>query len=101
MWSKVVKINSNILPKFTYKYLNYCIDRGEFPNELSHAELIPVHKTNCKREKENCRPASIFSNFSNVYENFLHTTNSIIVLKIYLFQVNVALRKVIVHNTVS
>ena len=84
-----------------YKYFNYCIDKGEFPNELNHAELIQVHKTNYKRDKENCKPVSILSNFSKVYEKFSHTTNSIIVLKIYFFQVHVALRKVIVHNTVS
>ena len=51
-----MKFNSDILAKFVYKHFNYCIDRGEFPNELKHAKLVLVNKINCKRGKENYRP---------------------------------------------
>ena len=66
--TKVIKLNSDILAKFIYKHFNCCFDRGEFPNELKHAELVPVHKKNSKRDKENFRPVRILSNFSKVYE---------------------------------
>ena len=42
--SKIIKLNSDISSKFVYKHLNNCIDRGKFPNELKHYELVPVHK---------------------------------------------------------
>ena len=70
--TKVIKLNSDILAKFIYKHFNSCIDRGEFPNELKHAERVPVHKKYCKRDKENCRPVSVLSNFCKVYENILY-----------------------------
>ena len=66
--TKVMKLNSDILPKFIYKHFNYCIHRGEFPNELKHAELVLVHKENSKCDKENYRPVSILSIPSKVYE---------------------------------
>ena len=66
--TKVIKLNSDILANFIYKPFNLCIDRGEFLNELKHAELVPVQKKSCKCDKENYRPVSILSNFSKVYE---------------------------------
>ena len=51
-----MKFNSDILAKFVYKHFNYCIDRGEFPNELKHAKLVLINKLNCKCGKENYRP---------------------------------------------
>ena len=54
--TKVIKFNSDVLAKFLYKDFNYCINRGEFPNELKHAKLVIVNKLNCKRGKENYRP---------------------------------------------
>ena len=46
--TKVIKLNLDILAKFIYRHFNYCIERGEFPNELKHAELVPVQKKTCK-----------------------------------------------------
>ena len=40
---------------------------------MKHAELVPVHKKNCKRDKENYRPVSILSNFSKVHEKSLYS----------------------------
>ena len=37
--TKVIKLNSDSLAKFIYKHFNYCIDRGEFPNELKDTDL--------------------------------------------------------------
>ena len=98
--TKVIKLNSDILWKFIYKHFNSCISRGEFPNELRHAAVISVHKKNCKQCKENYGPVCILSSFSKVYKKN-YKAIFIIILKIYFFQVNMVLGKVIVHNTVS
>ena len=71
--TQVIKLNLDILAKCIYKHFSYCIDRGEFPNELKHVELVPAHKKNSKRDKENYRPVSILSNLSKVYEKILHS----------------------------
>ena len=42
------------------------MDKGEFPNDLKNADIVPVYKKNNKCEKENYRPVSILSNISNV-----------------------------------
>ena len=71
--TKVIKLDTDISAKYIYKHFNYCIDNGEFPNKLKHAELVPVHKKNCKREKENYRPVSILSGFSKVYKKIFYS----------------------------
>ena len=49
---KIIKLNSNIYSDFIYIYFNYWIDKGEFPNELKHADIIPIYKkkTNAKKK---------------------------------------------------
>ena len=71
--TKVIKLNSDILAKFIYKHFSYCIDRGKFPNELKHAELVAVHQKNCQRDTENYRPVSVLWNFSKIYEKILYS----------------------------
>ena len=55
-----------------YKHFNYCINKGEFPNDLKHANIVPIYKKDKKREKENYRPVSILSNLSKIYEKLLY-----------------------------
>ena len=55
-----------------YKHFNYCIDKGEFPNDLKHADIVPIYKKNSKCEKENYRPVSILSNLSKIYEKLMY-----------------------------
>ena len=55
-----------------YKYFNYCIDKGEFPNDLKYADIVPVYKKNNKCEKENYRPVSILSNLSKIYAKLMY-----------------------------
>ena len=69
--TKIIKLNSDIFLNLIYKHCNYCIDKGEFPNDLKHADIVPVYKKNKKCKKENYRPASILSNFSKVYEKLM------------------------------
>ena len=42
--TKIIKLNKDIFAKFINNNLNHCIDEGEFPYELKHADIIPVHK---------------------------------------------------------
>ena len=55
-----------------YKHFNCCIDKGEFPNDLKHADIVPIYKKNNKCEKENYRPVSILSNLSKIYEKLMY-----------------------------
>ena len=60
------------LSKFISNNFNHCIDEGEFPYELKHADVIPVHKKKGKCVKENYRPVSILANIFKVYEKLLY-----------------------------
>ena len=44
--TKVIKINKNMYANFITDHFNYCIAYGEFPDELKHADVIPIHKKN-------------------------------------------------------
>ena len=55
IWGCKVKIQTLQLLLQTYKHFNYCIDRGEFPNELRHAEL----KEKCIRKTVNVTKKTI------------------------------------------
>ena len=51
--TKIIKLNSDIFSNLIYKDINYSIDKGEFPNDLKHADVVPVYKKKSKCEKEN------------------------------------------------
>ena len=84
--TKIIKLNCDIFSNLIYKHFNCCIDKGEFPNDLKHADIVPIYKKNNKCKKENYRPECI-TNFMNI-------------LIIYYCQVNAAFGKVIVLNIV-
>ena len=70
--TKIIKLNSDIFSNMIYKHFNYYIDKGEFLNDLKHAEIVPVYKKNNKCEKENYRPVSILSNLSKIYKKLMY-----------------------------
>ena len=70
--TKIIKLNSDIFSNLIYKHFNCCIDKGEFPNDLKHADIVPIYKKNNKCEKENYRPVSILSNLSKIYEKLMY-----------------------------
>ena len=37
-----------MLSNVIYKLFNYYIDKGEFPNELQHVDIVQVHKKKSK-----------------------------------------------------
>ena len=66
--TEIIELNSDIFSNLIYKHFNYCIDKDEFPNDLKHADIVPIYKKNNKCGKENYRPVSILSNLSKIYE---------------------------------
>ena len=51
--TKVIKMNKDIFANFITDHFNYRIAYGEFPDELKHTDVIPVHKKNEKCNKTN------------------------------------------------
>ena len=64
-------MNTDIFANFICLHFNYCIDIGEFPQELKNADIIPVHKRK-KSDKANYRPVSILPNLSKIYEKLIY-----------------------------
>ena len=60
------------IAKFIAENFNSCIVEGEFPSELKHADIVPVHKKKDKNDKSNYRPVNILSNYSKVYEKLIY-----------------------------
>ena len=69
---QIIKLNSDIFSNLIYKHFNYCIDKGQFTNDLKHADIVPIYKKNKKCEKENYKPVSILSNLSKIYEKLMY-----------------------------
>ena len=51
---------------------NSFIDKGEFPNDLIHADIVPLQKKKSKTNKINYRVVNILSNFSKLYEKLIY-----------------------------
>ena len=67
----ILKLTVDECHPYICNYINNCIERSEFPEELKHADIIPCHKKNIETEKSNYRPISILSNISKVFERAL------------------------------
>ena len=65
-------MNKDLIAKFIVENFNSCIDEGEFPSELKHADIVPIHKKKDKSDISNYRPVSILSNYSKVYEKLIY-----------------------------
>ena len=50
---------------------NESLINGKFPDTLKIADVTPIFKKGDDNEKENCRPVSMFSTFSEVFEKLL------------------------------
>ena len=51
--TKVIKISKDVFANFITDHFNYCDVNGEFPDELKHADVFPVHKKNEKCNETN------------------------------------------------
>ena len=97
--TKIIKLNTGLITKFIAENFNSGIDKGEFPSELKHADIFPIHKKKDNSDKSHYRPVSILSsNYSKVYEKLIYNQN---ILKIYCFHANVDFEKDTARSTVS
>ena len=49
--TKIIKLIIDLFSSLICQNFNYCKSIGEFPNELKHANVIPVHKKRIKVTK--------------------------------------------------
>ena len=42
--TKIIELNIDLFSSFICQNFNYCISIGKIPNELKHADVIPVHE---------------------------------------------------------
>ena len=68
----IIKLNADIFGNFISKIFNYCLEKGEFPCVLKHADVIPVHQKEIKSDKVNYRPVIILPNLSKIYEKLMY-----------------------------
>ena len=55
------------------KLVNACFVKGEFPDLLKTAKVIPLHKKDSKLNHLNYRPISLLSVFSKIYEKLIYS----------------------------
>ena len=98
--TKIIKLNKDLITEFIVENFNSCIDEGEFPSELTHADIVTTHKKKDKSYKSNYRPVSILSNYFKVYEKLINN-QLYLYSKKYYFQANVDSEKDTARSTVS
>ena len=70
--TKIIKANSDIFTEVIYKELNRGLEVGNFPSATKLANVTPAYKISNWSEKGNCRPVSILSNISKVFERYVY-----------------------------
>ena len=65
---KFMKLNVESFIFFICHLQIYCVKRGEFPNNLKHADVLPAYKKKDKCDKTNHRPFNILSNVFKVFK---------------------------------
>ena len=70
--TKITKSNADLFASYIFRNYNYCLEKGEFPCVLKHADVVPVHKKKEKTDKANYRPLSILPNISKIYEKLTY-----------------------------
>ena len=71
--TKILKLSKNIISKPLNKIINLSFSTGIFPDNLKIAEVIPIHKKDCKLSTTNYRPISLLSNISKIFEKLMHS----------------------------
>ena len=54
------------------KNFNSCLEKGDFPCVLKHADVVSVYKKQIKSDKANYRPVSVLPNLSKIYEKLIY-----------------------------
>ena len=69
---KLVKRFDSLIVDYLQEHLNNCLKKGTFPKDFKKAVVHPTHKKDCKTEKLNYRPISIFPNLSKIHARLLY-----------------------------
>ena len=67
------KIWFAIAPALAF-FFNETIQKGEFPDVLKIARVLPIFKSGNKKDPRNCRPVSILPALSKVFEKVVDLT---------------------------
>ena len=62
--TKIIMSNTDLFVNCIFRNFNYCLEKGEFPYMLKHADVLLPHKKKEKTDKANYRPVSILPNLS-------------------------------------
>jgi len=65
-------LSKNIICTYLADIFNNCVQNGIFPDKLKLAKVIPIFKSGAKDIVSNCRPISILSHFSKIFEKLMH-----------------------------
>ena len=71
--TKLIKEFCDFFSEFIYKSINHSITEGSFIADFKVAEVRPLYKNDGRADKLNCRPISILSNVSKIYERCLYS----------------------------
>lgn len=66
-----MKDNSSIIASLLCDIFNEYISKGEFPDELKHAKVVPIFKKGNKEDPFIFRPISVLPIFSRVFESLI------------------------------
>ena len=70
--SKILRDNSDIIPKYIFNFYKEGIKCCEFPHTMKMAEIIPSFKKGHRTKKENYRPVSILPSVSKIFEKSMY-----------------------------
>ena len=69
--AKFLKISHNIISPTLCEIFNICIKKGEYPNLLKIAKVLPIFKKGSKTQVSNYRPISVLSCINKIFEKLL------------------------------
>ena len=72
MPTKVVKPFDNLIVVYLQENFNNRLKKGTFPKDVKKGVAHPTHKKDCKTEKSNYRPITIFPNLSKIHGRLLY-----------------------------
>ena len=66
--TKIIKEFNDLFATFITENFDLCLNKGEFSEIIQIAEVTPNYKKANPFEKGNCRPVTILSNISELFE---------------------------------